>query len=116
MSWSAEIFSAVISGIQTGKDATVAGRFRLNANYPNPFNPETIIPFELAKKGRVRLEIFNNLGEKVRTLVNGQLESGNHEVRWDGLGTDGRKLSSGVYFYKLQSGSFTAVQKMLLIK
>jgi hypothetical protein len=89
----------------------VPSSFLLHQNYPNPFNPSTNISFELAHAGFVNLSVFNCLGQRVSTLVNGQLRAGHHEVTWSG--TD---ASSGVYFYRLSTDGFTSTRKMVLVK
>ncbi|MCX8057323.1 MAG: choice-of-anchor J domain-containing protein [Ignavibacteria bacterium] len=86
-------------------------RFVLHQNYPNPFNPSTLIKFGLPEDAYVTLEVYNVVGEKVATLVAENLRKGNHEVVFDASG-----LQSGVYFYKINAGKFSAVKKMLLIK
>ena len=78
---------------------TVPSRPELIGNYPNPFNPSTTIRFGLPLKSQVTLTVFNTLGEQVAQLVNGEMEAGYHEVKFDGTG-----LSSGVYFYRIQAG------------
>jgi len=88
----------------------------LKGNYPNPFNPTTSINFSLGQMTDVSLEIYNVIGQKVRTLVNGQLEAGQHNVVWDGRDDHGKGVSSGVYFYRLTGGAYTATRKMLMIK
>ncbi|MBN2829731.1 MAG: M6 family metalloprotease domain-containing protein [Candidatus Cloacimonetes bacterium] len=88
----------------------------LNDNYPNPFNPETTISFDLAHSTQVELTVYNLLGQKVNTLVNEVRESGNHNVVWNGLNEKGKNVSSGVYFYKLQAGTYTYTKKMILLK
>jgi hypothetical protein len=85
--------------------------FELSQNYPNPFNPTTTIRYGLPHKSAVQLRIFNTLGRQVGTLVQGEQEAGYHEVRLDGSG-----LASGVYFYRLQAGSFLQTRKLLLLK
>jgi len=85
--------------------------FSLMQNYPNPFNPSTVIRFNLQTSGMVELGIFNAAGEKVAELVNGQMESGNHEISFNA-----QNLPSGTYFYRLTSGNITETKKMLLIK
>ncbi len=86
-------------------------RFELAQNFPNPFNPKTIINYELRITSYVQIKVFDALGREVVTLVNSKIESGNHEVEFDGS-----NFSSGVYFYKLQAGEFTDTKKMVLIK
>ncbi|MFQ5675889.1 MAG: FlgD immunoglobulin-like domain containing protein, partial [bacterium] len=95
----------------------------LRPNYPNPFNPETQIKFELPEPAHVTLKVYNVLGKKVRTLVNGDFEANFHTVRWDGKNDSGKDLSSGVYIYTIQvlqqKGTrkpFTQTQKMTLLR
>ncbi len=88
-----------------------AFEYVLDQNYPNPFNPSTAIQFSLEKSGKTVLEIYNTLGQKVATLVNGELNAGAHRYQWNASG-----LASGVYFYRLQSNEFVATKKMLLVK
>jgi hypothetical protein len=90
--------------------------FALEQNYPNPFNPETTIRYALAKKTGVALEIYNTLGQRVRTLVSGLQSTGVYEVRWDGMNDAGRRTASGVYFYRLRTDEFTSVRSLVLIR
>jgi hypothetical protein len=90
--------------------------FMLAQNYPNPFNPTTTIQFDLASKSKVTLEVYNVLGQSIRTLVNGILGAGNHTVIWNATDNNGDRVSSGVYFYRLNTETNKAVRKMLLIK
>jgi photosystem II stability/assembly factor-like uncharacterized protein len=85
--------------------------YKLMQNYPNPFNPTTTINYSIPEKGNVTLEIYNSLGEKVSTLVDGFKQAGSHQVTFDGA-----DLSSGTYFYRIRAGSFVETRKMLLIK
>ena len=91
--------------------SVVASSFELAQNYPNPFNPSTTIAFHLSSAGALRLAVFDLLGKQVGTLVNGQMPAGDHAVRFNG-----DRLSSGVYFYTLTSGTSTVVKKMVLMK
>jgi len=88
----------------------------LRGNYPNPFNPDTNISFSLSTPGRVQIEIFNIRGEKVRTLLDSELEASQHEIVWDGRDDRGRTVSSGVFFYRMKTEDYTSVKKMLLMK
>lgn len=90
--------------------------YSLSQNYPNPFNPTTMIKYSVPEAQHVTLEIYNSLGEKIRTLVNSAQEAGNHTVQWDGLNSSGRSTASGMYLYKITAGKFTSVKKMLLIR
>ncbi len=85
--------------------------FRLAQNYPNPFNPSTVISYQLSAVREVRLVVFNMLGQKVRTLVNGRQEAGEHSAIFNADG-----LPSGIYFYRLQSGSVSQIRKMILLQ
>ena len=95
---------------------TMPDSYALLENYPNPFNPETEIRFQLPEASHVTVRIFNTVGQEIRTLTNKQYEAGSHSVRWDGKDNQGNTLSSGVYLYKVQAGTFTQVKKMTLLK
>jgi len=90
--------------------------YALHQNYPNPFNPTTIIEYDLPKSSAVRLEIYNITGQKARTLVSGQLAAGRQSAEWDGRDASGRRVSSGIYLYRLTAGEFVQTRKMLLLK
>lgn len=99
--------------------AAVPKRFHLRQNYPNPFNPGTTIRYEVPEgtgSKNIKLEIFNALGQKVRTLVDDRRRSGVYRVQWDGLDRRGRRVASGVYIYRLTAGEFVAAKKMLLLQ
>jgi hypothetical protein len=90
-------------------------KFELSQNYPNPFNPSTMISYQLAVNSHVTLKVYNVLGQEVATLVNGRQEAGSYTVPFNtNKGT--RSLSSGVYIYRLQAGSFVSVKKLVLLK
>ncbi len=88
----------------------------LGANYPNPFNPGTIIPFSLARAGRVTLRVFDVSGRFVATLLDQNRGAGEHVARWDGRDARGRASSSGVYFARLEANGTTQTQKLVLLK
>jgi len=90
--------------------------FALNQNYPNPFNPITSIAFEMPGAQNVRLTVYNMLGQKVRTLVDGHRPAGYYSVQWDGRDDFGKALSSGIYFYRIEAGAFRKTNKMILLK
>jgi hypothetical protein len=115
------------SGGSRGLSLSVSGgvtlpkEFALLQNYPNPFNPSTSICFSLPVKSRVVAEIYNLLGQRVRTLVNGEQPAGTHMVEWNGTGEAAQQLGSGVYFLRLEAygengATFTGLQKLMLIK
>ena len=90
--------------------------FQLCQNYPNPFNPETSISFQAPKTSRVTIEVFNLLGQHIRTLVDEKKNPGSYQIMWNGLDDQGQALSSGVYLYKMRAGDFTAMKKMVLVR
>ena len=93
------------------KEITLPNEYSLSQNYPNPFNPTTTIEFSLRQDGRTVLEVFNILGQVVATLVNGELKAGAYQVQFNASG-----LPSGLYFYRLRSGAFVSIKKMMLLK
>ncbi|MDW7679667.1 MAG: T9SS type A sorting domain-containing protein, partial [bacterium] len=88
----------------------------LNQNYPNPFNPTTSIGYSMPQDGKIQIEIYNLMGQKVRTLIDGVRNAGTHLIEWDGRDDAGHVLSSGVYIFTLRSGNFMAARRMTLIK
>jgi len=90
--------------------------YRLAQNYPNPFNPSTQIEFSLPEAGRVKLDIFNILGRKVRQLINQRLSAGVHRVTFDGRSESNQPLASGIYLYRLTTDDYTESKKMILLK
>jgi photosystem II stability/assembly factor-like uncharacterized protein len=93
----------------TGK--TYPNKFSLSQNYPNPFNPSTKIKFALPKAEKVKIDLYNNLGQKVTTLLDKQMVLGQHEVEFNA-----KDLASGIYYYKFKAGEFEDVKKMVLLK
>jgi hypothetical protein len=90
---------------------TAPKEFELSQNYPNPFNPATIINYSVPVQGKVKLSVYNSMGQLVDELVNEVQASGSYSVSFNGS-----SLSSGVYLYRIESGSFTETKKMILIK
>ncbi|RPH93832.1 MAG: T9SS C-terminal target domain-containing protein, partial [Calditrichaeota bacterium] len=88
----------------------------LHQNYPNPFNPTTLISFDLPEPGQIRLIIFDKNGRQVRELLNGDLPAGRHTSIWDGCDDQGRKVSSGSYFYELITAHEKLTRKLTMIK
>lgn len=106
----ATIKYAVLTGI-IPVSGNIPDKFNLSQNYPNPFNPETKIRFSIPSAGNVSIVVFDILGHELSSIVNSYLNPGNYEVNYDAS-----KLPSGVYFYKISSGSFSDVKKMILAK
>ena len=104
------------TAVKVEKGPNVPSSFSLSNAYPNPFNPTTNIKFNLAKNENVRLVVFNILGQKVKTLVNGDMKAGEYTATWDGRDEFGSTVASGIYFYRLESQSFNATKKMILMK
>jgi hypothetical protein len=96
--------------------AAIPAKFMLHPNYPNPFNPETTIQFDLPAQSFVLLTIYDMHGRVVRTLVNGTKNIGTHNVTWDGSNDKGEKVSSGLYFYRLEANTFSDFRKMTFLK
>ncbi len=96
--------------------AAIPGVFALHQNYPNPFNPVTTIRYDVPEQSHVTMEIYNLLGQRVATLVNGIQEPGYHAILWNGTNMNGAAMSSGMYFYHIQAGDFRAVKKLILVK
>ncbi len=90
--------------------------YALHSNYPNPFNPATTIRYDLKESGKVSLRIYNTLGQEVRTLVNRYETAGYKSIPWDGKDNAGRMVSSGLYIYRIETGSFVKSRKMMLLK
>jgi len=91
-------------------------KYDLFQNAPNPFNPTTVVSYDLPKASQVRLEVFNVLGQKVKTLVNDFKEAGTQTVIWDGTDNSGSSVASGLYFYRISAGDFSATKKMMMLK
>jgi hypothetical protein len=92
-------------------DVPIPGRQYLAANYPNPFNSMTIIRYSLPEPAEVKIEIYDILGRKVETLVQGEQPAGYLQVIWDAS-----DRSSGLYFYRIQAGDYSETRKMVLLK
>jgi hypothetical protein len=92
-------------------NSNIAKGFKLFQNYPNPFNPKTNIKFDILKATDVKLTVFNVLGEEVATLINAHMVPGSYSVAWDAA-----NYPSGVYFYRINAGTFSDIKKMVLMK
>ena len=97
-------------------DGTLPETFRLIGNYPNPFNPATEITFAAPRSGHVRLEIYNIIGQKVKTLLDETVTAGLKAVVWNGASDDGSPVASGIYYYRLFTEDGIDVKKMTFLK
>jgi photosystem II stability/assembly factor-like uncharacterized protein len=101
----------LVTEVNDGRDRITPKQFSLHQNFPNPFNPMTTFAFELPKSSFVSLRIIDVLGKEVATLVSQELFAGKHEVQWDATGN-----SSGIYFYRLQAGTFSETKKLIVLR
>ena len=104
------------TGVKWTEETAPLSTFKLLGNYPNPFNDETTITFQTGTDIRLQLVIYNILGQKVRTLINGAVRSGRHRVSWRGEDQDGTEVSSGIYFYLLRTEGTSQTGKLLFIQ
>jgi hypothetical protein len=106
-----EVDSVSVKDITVLPEATM-----LRGNFPNPFNPETIIAFDIANHTPVTIEIFNVRGQKIYTLVNENMSPGSYRAVWTGKDSDGRSVASGVYFYRMVTNDYRSINKMMMMK
>lgn len=104
------------TGVEENYSDIIPNEYVLEQNYPNPFNPTTTIRFAIPSESNVRLKVYDILGNEVATLVNDVKQAGSYTLTWDGENNTGNKISSGVYFYRLETGNFVDVKKMLFLK
>ncbi|MCK4339512.1 MAG: T9SS type A sorting domain-containing protein [Candidatus Cloacimonetes bacterium] len=97
-------------------DSNNNGKFKLYPNYPNPFNSSTVIHYYIPKYNRVKISIYNIRGQMIKTLANENLQRGYHKVVWNGKDENCKPVSSGIYFYKMETDSFSKVKKAILLK
>ena len=103
-------YSEIIA-VETHRGVSLPKEFELQQNYPNPFNPSTSIEYSVPSSEYVSLKIYDIIGNEVATLVNEQKSAGNYEVKFNAS-----SLTTGMYIYKINAGSFTKVRKMMLVK
>jgi len=102
--------------IEKGNDGVIPEDFALYNNHPNPFNPSTILHYDVSETREVLIEVYNILGQKIKTLVDAVESPGHHEVEWNGTDENGYRVSSGIYLYHMQAGDFNQSKKMMLMK
>ena len=98
------------------RDSLTPMEFYVSSNYPNPFNPSTMIDIETVEAGDLIVNVFDAKGRMINNLVNSYLEAGRYSVKWNGMDLSGMSMPTGVYFIQVQSGSDINTQKMILIK
>ena len=114
--WCDEIYTIDIMTEVASEDIDMPDEYNLCQNFPNPFNPETTICFQMPRPGSIRLSIFDVRGGIVRILSESIMEAGSHEVRWDGKDEHGNPAASGVYFVRMEAGDFVEHRKMILMR
>ena len=113
---SAKLGEGVGTVVEAVDGAGTPDSYALGAAYPNPFNPETTIEFNVPSDGFVKIEVFNTAGQLVVSLVDEELSAGSYRTTWDAVDLSGKQVSSGVYFYRMQAGDFAATHSMTLLK
>ena len=106
----------ILPRVTSTDEAPLVARTQLKGNAPNPFNPKTVISFDLARYGPVELSVYDASGRKVKTLVDGTRSSGPYRVEWNGTDDAGRKVASGVYHYRLRADGVDTSRPMVLLK
>lgn len=104
------------TAVEKNRAGEMPVQFALAQNYPNPFNPSTSIQFQLIAPANVKLEIFNVIGQKVKTLLNQKMAAGAHRAVWDGLDDAGQAVGAGIYYYRLSTNQNVSTRKMVLLK
>ena len=102
--------------VESVESAGTPDSYTLGEAYPNPFNPETAIEFSLPRDGYVKIDVYNAVGQRLSSLVDEELSAGSYKTAWDGHDAQGQEVSSGVYFYRMQAGSYTDTRSMTLLK
>jgi hypothetical protein len=115
-----EVFSGRLGGsvtaVSANESAGTPDSYTLGDAYPNPFNPQTSVEFAVPSDGLVKIEIFNSVGQVVSSIVDQDLSAGAYTATWDAVDSSGNQVSSGVYFYRMEAGDFTATRSMTLLK
>jgi len=106
----------VATDVEEEKEAVVPKEFSISQNYPNPFNPHTVIEYALPKESKVKIVVYNILGQRVRILKDEIEKEGYKRVIWDGRDDTGSEVASGIYFYRIVAGDFVKAKKMMMVK
>jgi len=105
------VLTTALADVRSPSEESLPAAYSLCQNYPNPFNPVTTIRYSVPMRSHVTLEVFNTLGQSVASLINGDIEAGSQEIRFDA-----RNLPSGIFFYRLRIGSFAQTKSMTVLK
>lgn len=108
--------TSTITEVKNVTSPTIPNKYMLLQNYPNPFNPSTNIEFTIPRNTRVRISIYNLLGEKIMDLLNEEVGKGQYKIKWNGKNMEGKNLSSGVYLIMMKTNSYQKIIKALLLK
>jgi len=108
--------SGTVGSVTFVKNEITPSGYTLDQNYPNPFNPTTQIRFSLPKESIVTIKIYNMLGKEIKTLISGEEGAGEHSIAWNGMNDRGIQAASGTYFYRIDTGNFSQVKKMIFLK
>jgi len=115
--FTAEPGTPVVTDVRPqSSNGAIPSRFALAQNFPNPFNPATLIQFDIAEATHVSLTVYDILGRRVRALVSEDKPAGSYKVQWDGLDNSGQPVANGIYIYQLQASDFVAHKKMVMMK
>jgi hypothetical protein len=111
------IASRQLTAVENNTASEIPQRVGLSQNFPNPFNPSTTIDYQLPTRGNIQINIYNSIGQQVKTLVDGKTEeAGNNTITWDGRNDAGSPVSSGTYFYQIRVDDQVQAKKMILLK
>jgi hypothetical protein len=114
--WSDLLIRAIMPGYGVGIEEGRTSIYRLSQNLPNPMLKATTIEFAIPKKEHVNLAVYNVAGQKVKTLVDGDISPGSYTINWNGKDKNGRRLAAGVYFYRIEAGKYISTRKLVLLR
>lgn len=111
-----DITASVVLAVSNEENEVITPNLLTASNYPNPFNPETTISFDMPKAGKANISIFNLKGQLVKTILNDEVAIGNHNIVWEGRDSQNRAVASGIYFFRVKTDTQTTQKKMILMK
>ena len=110
------LMEGIVTAVRESEEPVLPSSYALYPSYPNPFNPQTAIRYDLPEAGTIRISLYNVSGQRIRTLLNGHQIAGTHSVTWDGTDDRGRPVANGVYLCRMKAGRFQRTRKVLLVK